>query len=83
MMQPDIPNERKLLIWKEIVETVKAESEKQENEITLQEFMELSGISNHFIARTRLDKLVREGKLTKRIVPNPNGGRMALYKPTK
>lgn len=77
-VETDIDRRKK--IWSEIIQIEFSPPTRQEGEITVEEFAELAGISISY-ARKKLDKLVKEGKVTKRYFPDGKYRRVMLYLP--
>jgi hypothetical protein len=64
-------------LWDEIIENTKAKVEpRRPTEMTLEEFMERTGIDKVHTARKYMDDLVHSGKMRKRMF-----GRYMLYEP--
>ena len=68
---------RKETILQEIIQGVRLQREQLPYEITIQEFAEQTGISL-ITAGRKLTNLVREGKMTKRMLSNERG-RLVVY----
>ena len=68
---------RKETILQEIIQGVRLQREQLPYEITIQEFAERAGISL-ITAGRKLNNLVREGKMTKRMLSNEHG-RLVVY----
>lgn len=79
-MTLEIDDERKRKIWNEIVEAEKIILlDKTDTEITKKEFMEMLGTSSRAMADRILNKLLLEGKITKREKYTKSGGHICLY----
>jgi hypothetical protein len=77
----NVTEERKIKIWQDIIKNIKEELDRFDDEKTIEEFMAEAGIDGKTYARSFLNRLVKEGKMTKRLVPSKLGGRLALYRP--
>jgi len=76
-------NTDKNKIWEEIINSAKNEIKlKKENEMSLKDFCNVTGM-NVDAARKYLNRMIYEGKMTKRMTPNPagTGGSICLYEP--
>lgn len=76
----DIDLGRKKKVWLDIINAELSPPTKREGEITVEEFANLAGISISY-ARKKLDKLVKEGKVTKRYFADGKYRRVMVYLP--
>lgn len=77
-----VSNDKKREIWADIISVEFASGNKEEGEITAEEFAEMNNVSVSY-ARKKLSDLVKSGKVTKRYFADGRYRRVLLYLPVR